>query len=120
MKPEVLLELLESAAEQLKVRVSYEPLQTSVVHGGLCRVKGEYRIIVDKRASAEERVTTLATALARMTKVTKLDATTVELPPKVREVLRMHEPAPAKPASPGGATGPGGSSRVVVGGLTAA
>jgi len=120
MKPEVLLELLESAAEQLKVRVSYEPLQTSVVHGGLCRVKGEYRIIVDKRASAEERVTTLATALARMTKVTKLDATTVELPPKVREVLRMHEPALAKPAAPGGATGPGESGRVMVGGRTAA
>ena len=68
MKPEVVLELLEAAAEQLKVRVSYEPLQSSVVHGGLCRVKGEYRIIVDKRASAEERVTTLATALARVVK----------------------------------------------------
>ena len=123
MKPEVLLELLESAAEQLKVRVSYEALQTSVVHGGLCRVKGEYRIIVDKRASAEERVTTLATALAQMTKVTKLDTTTVDLPPKVREVLRMHEPAPAKPTGLGAPTGPGEpgeSRRLVVGGRTAA
>ena len=36
MKPEVLLELLESAAEKLQVRVSYEPLQSAVVHGGLC------------------------------------------------------------------------------------
>ena len=97
MKPEVLLELLESAAEQLKVRVSYEPLQTSVVHGGLCRVKGEYRIIVDKRASAEERVTTLATALAQMTKLTALDLNTIDLSPKVRDVLRMHEPASARP-----------------------
>jgi hypothetical protein len=92
MKPEVLLESLESAAEQLKVRVSYEPLQTSVVHGGLCRVRGEYRIIVDKRASAEERVTTLATALAQVTRLTGLDLGTIELPPKVRDVLRMHEP----------------------------
>src|ERR1041384_1890762 len=98
MKPEVVLELLEATAEQLKVRVSYEPLQTSVVHGGLCLVKGEYRIIVDKRASAEERVTTLATALAQMTKLAKLDAPTRELSPKVREVLRMHERAPARPA----------------------
>jgi hypothetical protein len=123
MKPEVLLELLESAAEQLKVRVSYEALQTSVVHGGLCRVKGEYRIIVDKRASAEERVTTLATALAQMTKVTKLDTTTVDLPPKVREVLRMHEPAPAKAVGPGAPMGPadpGESRRLAVGGRTAA
>jgi hypothetical protein len=91
MKPEVVLELLEAAAEQLKVRVSYEPLQTSVVHGGLCRVKGEYRIIVDKRASAEERVTTLATALAQVLKQSA-HADAIELPPKVREVLRMHEP----------------------------
>src|SRR5262245_11229348 len=90
MKPEVMLELLESAAQQLKVRVSYEPLQTSVVHGGLCRVKGEYRIIVDKRASAEERVTTLASALAKLIKV---EDTGVELPENVLEVLRMHEPA---------------------------
>ena len=98
MKPEVLLELLESAAEQLKVRVSYEPLQTSVVHGGLCRVKGEYRIIVDKRASAEERVTTVAAALAQVIKATNLDSATLELSPKVREVLRMHAPSPVKPA----------------------
>jgi hypothetical protein len=114
MKPEVLLELLESAAERLTVRVSYEPLQTSVVHGGLCRVKGEYRIIIDKRASAEERVTTLATALAQVAKLTKQDVGTLNLPPKVREVLRMHEPAPARSAAPAGSPG------LATGGRTAA
>src|SRR6201989_1566173 len=94
MKPEALLELLESAAEQLKVRVSYETPQTSVVHGGLCRVKGEYRIIVDKRASAEERATTLATALAQVIRQSGIasDDAALELSPKVQEVLRMHEP----------------------------
>ena len=85
MKPEVILELLEAAAEQLGIRVSYEPLQTSVVHGGLCRVKGVYRIIVDKRATSEERVTTLATAIATF------DVSELELSQKIREVLRMHE-----------------------------
>ncbi len=85
MKPEVLLELLESTADQLGIKVSYEPLQTSVVHGGLCRVKGQYRIIVDKRATAEERVTTLATALATF------DTSELELPQKVRDVLKTHE-----------------------------
>ena len=97
MKPEVVLELLEAAAEQLKVRVSYETLQTSVVHGGLCRVKGEYRIIVDKRASAEERVTTVATALAKLTRIDGVSLA-AELSPKVLEVLRMHDSAPTKPA----------------------
>lgn len=107
MKPEAVLELLETAAEQLKVRVSYEPLQTSVVHGGLCRVKGEYRIIVDKRASAEERVTTLATALAKVMKLPQpsgADAANdpaVELSPKVREVLRMHDAGSARGATGG-------------------
>ncbi len=93
MKPEVLLELLESAAEKLQVRVSYEPLQSAVVHGGLCRVKGEYRIIVDKRATAEERMTTLATALAQVVHQTQVDLTTLDVPAKVRDALRMYAPA---------------------------
>ena len=97
MKPEVLLELLEAAAEQLEIRVSYEPLQTSVVHGGLCRVKGEYRIIVDKRASAEERVSTLATAIARVI-ANRPDSSALDLSPTLRDVLRMHEPASQRSA----------------------
>lgn len=89
MKPDVLLELLENAADQLGIRVSYEALQSTVVHGGLCRVKGQYRIIVDKRATSEERVVTVATALGGFD-ATKLDE--LELPQKVRDVIRTHEP----------------------------
>ena len=85
MKPEVLLELLENAADQLGIRVSYDTLQTSVMHGGLCKVKGEYRIIIDKKATSEERVVTLATALATF------DTSELELAPKVRDVLRTYE-----------------------------
>lgn len=85
MKPEVVLELLENVADQLGVKVSYEALATTVVHGGLCKVKGEYRIIVDKRATSEERVITLATALSTF------DTTELELAPKVREILRQYE-----------------------------
>lgn len=88
MKPEVLLELLETAAEQLHIRVSYESLQSGFVaggHGGLCKVKGEFRCIIDKRATAEERVVTLATALARF------DTSELELSDKVREVIRTYE-----------------------------
>lgn len=109
MKPEALLELLEAAAEQLKVRVSYEPIQTSVVPGGLCRVKGEYRIIVDKRATAEERATTVATALARVARQTNADLDALEISAKAREALRMYDSArtvaptraPARPAAAG-------------------
>ena len=89
MKPEVLLELLKSTAEQLHIKVTYEPLQSTVVHGGLCRVKGQYRIIIDKRATAEERVTTLATALGRF------DITELEVPEQVRELMRVYKPKAA-------------------------
>jgi hypothetical protein len=93
MKPEVLLEVLESAADQLGIKVSYEPLLTSGIQtglrGGLCKVKGpsgmSWRVIIDKRATAEERVTTLATAVARF------DTSELELPAKAREMLRLHE-----------------------------
>jgi len=85
MKPDVLLELLEAAADQLGIKVSYEALQSSVGNGGLCRVKGTYRIIIDKRATSEERVATLATALSTF------DTSNLELPAKVREVLRTYE-----------------------------
>lgn len=91
MKADLLLELLENCAEQLGVKVSYEPLQTAGINtglrGGLCKVKGEHRVIIDKRATGEERVTTLATALATF------DTSQLELSPKVRETLRMHEPS---------------------------
>jgi hypothetical protein len=89
MKPEVMLELLEGAADQLSIKVSYEPLQTSGIQtglrGGLCRVKGQYRIIIDKRASDEERVATLATAIA------SFDTQELELSQKVRDLLRTYE-----------------------------
>lgn len=93
--PDVMLELLENAAEQLGIKVSYEPLQTSGIQtglrGGLCRVKGEYRVIIDKRATNEERVTTLATALAGF------DTSELELPQKVRDLLRVYERSATRP-----------------------
>jgi hypothetical protein len=85
MKAETMLELLEATADQLDVKVSYEPLQSSVGHGGLCRVKGTFRIIIDKRATTDERITTLATALATF------DITDLEVPAAVRHLIRQHE-----------------------------
>lgn len=81
MKPEAMLQELEAAADKLQVKVSYEALGQSVSSGGLCRVKGELRIIVDKRATVQERVATLAEALST------LDCSQVFLTPSVREVV---------------------------------
>ena len=86
-----MLELLEAAAEQLAIKVSYESLQTSGIQtglrGGLCRVKGQHRIIIDKRATDEERLATLAGALSGF------DTSELELPQKVRDVLRTYDRA---------------------------
>ncbi len=85
MKPDVMLEKLEDAATQMRVKVSYEQIGAAIGHGGLCRVKGEYRVIIDKRASTEERVTTLAGSLSR------LDLTS--LPGALRELIDQHAPS---------------------------
>ncbi|HEY5926371.1 MAG TPA: hypothetical protein VIV11_32015 [Kofleriaceae bacterium] len=96
MKSDVMLELLEGAADQLGIKVSYEPLQTSGIQtglrGGLCKVKGTYRVIIDKRTTDEERVTTLATAIAGF------NTAELELPQKVRDLLRIYERSPTRAA----------------------
>jgi hypothetical protein len=69
------------------------------MRGGLCKVKNpdagggmSWRVIVDKRATDEERVATLAGALA------KFDTTELELPAKVRELLAMYSTGPRRAA----------------------
>jgi len=84
MKPEVLLSELEKAASKMGVKVSYESLRASVGLGGLCRVKGEYRVIIDKRAGAGERAATLASALAGF------EWEAVDMPAKVRDVMAYY------------------------------
>lgn len=66
MSAEQQLQELERVAEQLRVKVSYEPMAGLVQGtGGLVKLRGEYRIIVDRRLRAPERVNILADALRR-------------------------------------------------------
>ena len=81
MKSEQLLEELERAAEKLDVRVSYETLSADVGPGGLCKVKGQWRAIVDRRAPASEKVALLAQALSQF------DLEALFLSPEVREII---------------------------------
>lgn len=72
------LAALEEVAGRLAVQVCYEPM-TGVVSGagGLCRVKGTYRVIIDRRLKPRERAQILADALSRF------DLTQIELPAEV-------------------------------------
>jgi hypothetical protein len=65
MKARDMLEELERVAEKKAVKVSYEAIGGELGAGGLCKVKGEWRVIVDKRATDGEKVNVLAAALAR-------------------------------------------------------
>jgi hypothetical protein len=85
IKMEPLLEELEAVAEKLGVKVSYESLQETVGGGGLCRVKGQARIIIDRRATAGERVGTVARALATF------DLDGIFLSPRVREIVEQQQ-----------------------------
>jgi hypothetical protein len=79
-----MLEALENAAAQLGVKVSYEALQAGL-SGGLCRVKGEYRLIADKKAPIGDRIATLAQGIAQ------LDWSGLDLPPRVQARLRQYQ-----------------------------
>jgi hypothetical protein len=65
MKIDETLAELEGVAAKKNIKVTYENIGGELGAGGLCKVKGEHRVIVDKRATDGEKVTVLAQALAR-------------------------------------------------------
>jgi len=65
MKRERMLGELEDAARTLGIKVIIERLSPEASPGGLCRVGGEYRVLVDKHLPIIERITVLVSALAR-------------------------------------------------------
>lgn len=90
------LEELEGVAEKLGVRICYEPMNGQVQGvGGLCRVRGEYRVIVDRRFKGPERVQVLADALRRF------DTSTLDMSRSTRALLEPPrvEDAPADPTA---------------------
>ena len=90
MKVTEQLQELETVAEKLGVKICYEPM-TGLISGraGLCRVKGQYRVIVDRRLKPAERVSIVADALSRF------DVSQIEMSEAVERLVR---PAPLKSA----------------------
>jgi hypothetical protein len=84
VKMEPILADLEAAASKLNVKVSYELLGDSVGGGGLCKVKGAYRVIIEKRGTTGEKAATLAKALAA------LDTGDVFLSPAARDMVERY------------------------------
>lgn len=87
-----LLGQLEKLAHELSIPVRYEPISGDEVFttGGLCRIKGEYVIIIETRAPVEEKIQALAGALKHF------DLSQVYVIPALREFLETppREPRP--------------------------
>src|SRR5215471_7392845 len=78
MKPEHITETLEAAAEHLGIRVRYETMTGETAGGGgLCKVKGQWCVIMDRKTPPAERVALLVEALAGF------DTEAIFLPPEV-------------------------------------
>ena len=83
MDENTLLRQLEELAESLKVEVRYESFKSegSFSTGGLCKLKGEYLLIVNSKAAVREKAEAIAGALKRF------DLSQVYLRPGLREFL---------------------------------
>jgi len=82
MKAEQITEALEQAAAQINVRVRYESMTgDSAGAGGLCKLRGQWTVIIDKKSPASDRAALLLEALAGF------DFDGIYLPPELREAL---------------------------------
>lgn len=93
MKPEQITAALEQAAAQLGVKIRYESMTgESAGAGGLCRIRDQWMVIIDRRAAPSDRAAMLVDALATF------DTDAIFLPPEVREALQQRRAAAAAAA----------------------
>jgi hypothetical protein len=83
MNDEVILSQLEELAEKLEILVRDENIniEESSSSGGLCRVEGEYVIILNSKATVKEKIQVMIAALRQF------DLTDMYVKPVIRELL---------------------------------
>jgi len=81
---ERLLERLEDAAEEIGLEVRHEAISRPGYTGGLCRIKDSWVVILNRGAPIDEKIDTLAAAIATR------DTESVFLAPDVREIVDRH------------------------------
>jgi hypothetical protein len=92
MKPDQIAETLEQAAAHVGVRVRYETMTGETAGaGGLCKLKGQWCVIIDRKTPPAERVALLIDALAGF------DTENVYLPPEIRDALTARRPYARRP-----------------------
>lgn len=90
MEPYKVLEHLEDLARKLDVEVVYERLGADEypAGGGLCKVKGIYKVFLDRSEPIERRIQILARALS------DFNRDDVYVLPFVREILERVQRSP--------------------------
>jgi len=80
-----ILSQLEELAEKLGIRIRYEVMKKENLFntGGLCRLKGEYVLIINSSAMIKEKIQIFAGA------VKHFDLDQVYMPPALRKYLEM-------------------------------
>jgi hypothetical protein len=83
METRKVLEYLEDLALKLGVEIVYEKLESKnfLAAGGLCKVKGAYKIFIDPSETIERRIQILAGALS------SFDREEIYILPYIREIL---------------------------------
>ena len=95
MKLEQMTEALEQAASQLGIKVRYETMTgDSSGAGGLCKLRGEWTIIMDRKSTPSDRAALLIDALVGF------DFESIFLPPQVREARAERKAATRAPETP--------------------
>jgi hypothetical protein len=97
MKPEQIYQGLKDLADRLGIVVSEKKLSTESlkVKSGLCKIRGQFVMILDKQLSIYNKNTILATCLSDM----PLDA--IFVIPAVREFLARHRKTVLSEGIPG-------------------
>ena len=87
MNEEVLLNQLEELAEKLEILVRDENINIdeSSSNGGLCRVEGEYILILNSKATVNEKIQVIINALHQF------DLSDIYVKPFIRELLEGYE-----------------------------
>ena len=87
MNEEVLLNQLEDLAEKLGILVRDEniSIEESSSSGGLCRIEGEYVLILNSKVTVKEKNQVMINALQQF------DLSGIYIKPVIRELLEGHE-----------------------------
>jgi len=80
--------MMEETAQRLGITIRYERLEGTVIppKDGICKVKGEDLLFIDRRRTVKEKIRILAEAIGSM------EMETAYIAPVVRELVEKNRP----------------------------